>query len=105
MKENAQSNWNRKARDGTSSSGSKGKSKFDVPFFNDPKDVTFSHSGEKRNWKRHCQKYLQELKDGKVKPSRSLLGIYNIQINIIPLANSSVLDTGCVFTYAQICRV
>ena len=58
-----------------------------------PKDAECFYCHEKAHWKRNCPKYLQDLKDGKVKPTYA--GIYTILSNYSTYSNSWVLDTGC----------
>lgn len=80
-KATSQPNWKGKAHVGASSNGSKRKPNFYVPVVSDPKEVTCFHCGEKGNWIRSCPKYVQELKEGKIKPFGSSSGIYIILIN------------------------
>jgi hypothetical protein len=84
-------NWKGKSHVKTSS---------DVTPVSDPKEATCFYCNDKGHWKRSCPKYLQDLKDGKVKPSTS--GTYTIS-SINPSSSKSwVLDTGCGF---HICSV
>ena len=85
-------NHNGKSHDGSFFSGTKGGSA--APSSN-PKDVECFHCHDKGNWKRSYQKYMQYIKDGKIKPS--FVGIYTIQSNNSSHAISWVLDTGCGF--------
>ncbi|KAL7583558.1 hypothetical protein Lser_V15G42707 [Lactuca serriola] len=68
-KANPQSNRKDKAHAGTSSSGSKSKPNYDILVVSDPKEVTCYYCNEKGHCKLTCRKYLQDLKDGRVKPS------------------------------------
>ena len=65
-----------------------------------PKEATCFYCNEKGHWKRSCPKYLQDIKDGKVKPS--FAGIYTIESKNSSRSHSWVLDTGCGF---HICSV
>ena len=62
------------AHDGKSNNESKTKPNFDVRAISDPKEATSFHYGEKGHWRRSYPKYLQDLKNGKIKVSS--LGIY-----------------------------
>ena len=81
-----------KSHDGSSSSGTKVGSA--NPSTN-PKEAECFYCHDKGNLKRSCPKYLQDVKDGKIKPT--LAGIYTILSSNSPYANSWVLDTGCGF--------
>lgn len=81
-------NWKGKSQ----ASSSKNK---ETPHVSNPKEAECFYCQEKGHWKRSCPKYLQDIKDGKVKPSSS--GIYTIQSNNLSSLNSWVLDTGCGF--------
>ena len=79
-----------KPLDGSSSSGTK---KGPITPSSNPKEAQCFYCQEKGHWKRRCPKYLQDVKDGKVKPTHA--GIYTILSNNSSNANSWVLDTGC----------
>ncbi|TLX69973.1 DDE-type integrase/transposase/recombinase, partial [Labilibacter sediminis] len=81
-------NWKGKSQ--ASSSRTK-----ETPHVPNPKEAECFYCQEKGHWKKSCPKYLQDIKDGKVKPSSS--GIYTIQSNNLSSHNSWVLDTGCGF--------
>ena len=81
-------NWKGKSQ----ATGSKTK---ETPHVSNPKEAECFYCQEKGHWKRSCPKYLQDIKDGKVKPSSS--GIYTIQSNNLSSQHSWVLDTGCGF--------
>nr|KAJ0210427.1 hypothetical protein LSAT_V11C400177580 [Lactuca sativa] len=88
----SKSNHKGKSQDGTSSSGTKvGSAK---PNSN-PKGVECHHCHRIGHWKRSCLEYLQEIKDGKIKPS--YVSFYTIKSNHSSHAISWVLDTGCGF--------
>ena len=84
-------NWKGKAQ----ASGSKAKFGSDTPHVSNPKEADCFYCHEKGHWKRSCPKYLQDIKDGKVKPSSA--GIYTILSNNLSSFHSWVLDTGCGF--------
>ncbi|KAI3768716.1 hypothetical protein L2E82_19546 [Cichorium intybus] len=86
-------NWREKVQVGSSSNGSRTKSS-QIPCVANPDEANCFYCKEKGHWKRSCPKYLQDVKDGKVKPSTA--GIYTISKNS-PSSNSWVLDTGCGF--------
>ena len=75
---------------GSSSSGTKGGS---VTPSSNPKEVECFYCHDKGHWKRNCPKYLQDVKDGKVKPTH--VGIYTILSNNSLHSTSWVLDIGC----------
>ena len=79
-----------KSRDGASSSGTKVDPAKPCP---NPKEAECHHWHKIGNWKRRCPKYLQAIKDGKIKPY--FAGIYTIKSNDSSHAISWVLDTGC----------
>ncbi|KAI3700614.1 hypothetical protein L2E82_45250 [Cichorium intybus] len=62
-------NWKGKAQVGSSSNGPRSKPNSDSPHVLKPKEADCFYCNEKGHWKRSCPKYLQDLKDGKVKPS------------------------------------
>ncbi|KAI3723297.1 hypothetical protein L2E82_34775 [Cichorium intybus] len=86
-------NWREKVQVGSSSNGSRTKTSH-IPCVANPDEANCFYCKEKGHWKRSCPKYLQDVKDGKVKPSTA--GIYTISKNS-PSSNSWVLDTGCGF--------
>ena len=86
-------NWREKVQAGSSSNGSRTKTS-QIPCVANPDEANCFYCKEKGHWKRSCPKYLQDVKDGKVKPSTA--GIYTISKNS-PSSNSWVLDTGCGF--------
>ncbi|CAH1412193.1 unnamed protein product [Lactuca virosa] len=55
-----------KTQDGSSSSGTKAGS---VKPSSDPKEAECFYCHQKGHWKRSCPKYLQDIKDGKIKPT------------------------------------
>ncbi|CAH1442429.1 unnamed protein product [Lactuca virosa] len=57
-----------KSLDGSSFSGTKGGS---VTPSSNPKEVEYFYCHDKGHWKRNCPKYLQDVKDGKVKPTHA----------------------------------
>ncbi|KAI3751594.1 hypothetical protein L2E82_22684 [Cichorium intybus] len=61
-------NWRENVHVGSSSSGLRPKSS-GIPHNANPKEADCFYCKEKVHWKRSCQRYLQDLKDGKVKPS------------------------------------
>jgi hypothetical protein len=79
-----------------SGSGSKSKAGT-LPPIRDPKEATCFYCFEKGHWKRSCSKYIQDLKDGKVRETGSASGMYMIQTNNSNTSISWVLDTGCGF--------
>ncbi|KAI3768902.1 hypothetical protein L2E82_19739 [Cichorium intybus] len=86
-------NWRKKVHVGSSSSGPRPKAS-GIAHNANPKEVDCFYCKEKGYWKTSCPRYLQDLKDGKVKPS--LASIYTISKNS-PSSSSWVLDTGCGF--------
>ena len=82
--------WKGKSHDGYSSSGPKAKS-ISAPPSSDPKDATCFYFQDKGHWKRICPKYLQDIKDGKIKPTS--IGIYTILSKNSSHSNSWLLDT------------
>ncbi|KAI3778460.1 hypothetical protein L2E82_07787 [Cichorium intybus] len=86
-------NWREKVHVGSSSSGTKPKTS-GIPHNANPKEAECFYCKARGHWKRSCPTYLQDLKDGKVKPSSA--GIYTIFKNS-PSSSSWVLDTGCGF--------
>ncbi|KAI3515635.1 hypothetical protein L1887_14536 [Cichorium endivia] len=86
-------NWREKVQVGSSSNGSRTKSSH-IPCVANPNEADCFYCKEKGHWKRSCPKYLQDVKDGKLKPSTA--GIYTISKNS-PSSNSWVLDTGYGF--------
>ncbi|KAI3720980.1 hypothetical protein L2E82_31980 [Cichorium intybus] len=86
-------NWREKVQVGSSSNVSRTKTSH-IPCVANPDEANCFYCKEKGHWKRSCPKYLQDVKDGKVKPSTA--GIYTISKNS-PSSNSWVLDTGCGF--------
>ena len=81
-----------KSLDGSSSSGTKGGY---ASLSTIPKEAECFYCHEKGDWMRSCPKYLQDVKDGKVKATHA--GIYTILSKISSHSNSWVLDTGCGF--------
>ena len=67
-----------------------------LPFLStsDPKEVVCFYSNTKGHWKRSCQKYLKDLKDGKVEKSGQS-GMFVIELHNTTTSNSWILDTGC----------
>lgn len=61
-------NWKDKVQAGSSSNGSRSRPS-GIPHVSNPKDSDYVYCKEKDHWKRSCPKYLQDIKDGKVKPS------------------------------------
>ncbi|KAI3791050.1 hypothetical protein L2E82_04605 [Cichorium intybus] len=61
-------NWKEKVRVRSSINGPRPRSS-SVPHNANPKEADCFYCKEKGHWKRSCPKYLQDLKDGKVKPS------------------------------------
>ncbi|KAI3723576.1 hypothetical protein L2E82_35254 [Cichorium intybus] len=86
-------NWREKVQVGSSSNGSRTKTSH-IPCVANPDEANCFYCKEKGHWNRSFPKYLQDVKDGKVKPSTT--GIYTISKNS-PSSNSWVLDTGCGF--------
>ncbi|KAI3499715.1 hypothetical protein L1887_35524 [Cichorium endivia] len=86
-------NWREKVHVGSSSSNPRPKAS-GIAHNANPKEADCFYCKEKGHWKRSCLRYLQDLKDGKVKPSSA--GTYTISRNS-PSSNSWVLDTGCGF--------
>ena len=88
-------NWKSKAQAVSSSNGPKAKPNGSTPHVSDPKEAICFYCNQKGHWKRSCPQYLQDIKDGKVKPSSA--GIYTISANNSLSSRSWVLDTGCGF--------
>ncbi|KAL7600494.1 hypothetical protein Lser_V15G27034 [Lactuca serriola] len=62
-------NWKAKVQVGSSSNGPKAKLNASIPHVSDPKEAVCFYCNQKGHWKRTCPQYLQDIKDGKVKPS------------------------------------
>ncbi|GJV42317.1 retrotransposon protein, putative, ty1-copia subclass [Tanacetum coccineum] len=60
----------------------------------DPKEAVCFYSNTKGHWKRSCQKYLKDLKDGKVEKGGHS-GMFMIELHNTTTSDSWVLDTGC----------
>ena len=88
------SNWKGKAPKGKSNHGYKRKSESEIAPTSDPKEAVCFYCNTKGHWKRSCQKYLKDLKDGKVEKSGQS-GIFVIELHNIITSNSWILDTGC----------
>ncbi|KAJ9564428.1 hypothetical protein OSB04_000394 [Centaurea solstitialis] len=63
------SNWKGKALKGKSNHGYKRKIEYEIAPTGDPKEAVCFYCNTKGHWKRSCQKYLKDLKDGKVEKS------------------------------------
>ncbi|KAI3739397.1 hypothetical protein L2E82_29801 [Cichorium intybus] len=63
-------NWREKTHVGTSSSAPRAKSS-SIPHVTNPKEADCFYCKEKGHWKRSWPRYLQDIKDGKVKPSQA----------------------------------
>ncbi|KAI3680369.1 hypothetical protein L2E82_50354 [Cichorium intybus] len=64
-------NRREKTHVGTSNNAPRAKS-FGIPHITNPKEADCFYCKEKGHWKRSCPRYLQDIKDGKVKPSQGL---------------------------------
>ncbi|KAJ9556119.1 hypothetical protein OSB04_010733 [Centaurea solstitialis] len=60
----------------------------------DPKEAVCFYCNTKGHWKRSCQKYLKDLKYGKVEKSGQS-GMFMIELHNTTTSNSWILDTGC----------
>ena len=85
----------RKCHAGSSSSGPKGNSNSDHPPSYDLKEDICFYCNDKGHWKQSSPKYLQDIKDSKVKPTFACM--YIISLNKSSSSRSWVLDIGCGF--------
>ncbi|KAI3739943.1 hypothetical protein L2E82_30357 [Cichorium intybus] len=74
-------NWKEKSHAGSSSNGSNAKSGYDVPAVSNPKDADCFYCKEKGHYLQSCPKYLQDIKDGKVKPSSTGDGAWKDELD------------------------
>nr|GEV73462.1 hypothetical protein [Tanacetum cinerariifolium] len=88
------SNWKGKAAKGKSNRGSKRKAGYEIAPTNDPKEAVCFYCNTKGHWKRSCPKYLNDLKDRKVKKG-SYSGMFMIELHNATTLDLWVLDTGC----------
>ncbi|KAJ9553804.1 hypothetical protein OSB04_017849 [Centaurea solstitialis] len=88
------SNWKGKALKGKSNHRYKRKSESEIAPTGDPKEAVCFYCNTKGHWKRSCQKYLKDLKDGKVEKSGQS-GMFMIELHNTTTSNSWILDTGC----------
>lgn len=95
-------NWKGKSRAWSSSSGPKGKSISDAPPVSDPKEATCFYFNDKGHWKRSFLKYLQDIKDGKVKQPRQVFTLSYLKTQHILILGSLIQDV--VFIFVLICR-
>ncbi|KAI3751915.1 hypothetical protein L2E82_23009 [Cichorium intybus] len=99
-------NWREKVQVGSSSNGPRAKS-FGIPYVMNPKDADYFYCNEKGHWKRSFPKYLQDIKDGKVKPSQAALpcdGVYetvmcvdNFGNDVFNIDSSSGVEKACLW--------
>ncbi|KAI3524446.1 hypothetical protein L1887_03101 [Cichorium endivia] len=106
MLQTAENGLKEKVQVGSSSNASRAKSS-DIPHVTNPKETDCFYCKEKGHWKRSCPKYLQDIKDGKVKSSQAALpcdGVYetvmcvdNFGNNVLNIDSSSGVEKACLW--------